>query len=253
LGPTWTGYKGPTAAYVPTIFDELDAHGLSWRIYGGAGAPESKSTAEFQPGGWQWTICPSFAECLDSAQRNNLVPASQIVTDAANGKLPAFSIVTPTAPDSQHNAFSMATGDNYIGTIVSDVEKSSDWPSTAIFVTYDDCGCFYDHVNPLQFNSQWGVRVPMVIVSPYAVAGYTDSTPTTFAGILHFAEAALNVPALNATDGSAYDYAHSFCFRPAVSHCTAVGARPVTTTTQQVIPPTAAQLKVQRQAAQEDT
>jgi phospholipase C len=251
LGPNWTGYTGPKAAYVPTIFDKLDNAGLTWKIYGGDAASSGNGT--FQGSGWQWAICPTFAECLySSAQRNHLVPATQIQTDAAHGALPAFSIITPTAANSQHNAYSMSRGDNYIGRIVSAIEASPDWSSTVIFITYDDCGCFYDHVNPLQYNSQWGVRVPMVIVSPFSKEGFTDSKPTTFAGILRFAEKAFNMTALNGTDGSAYDYGDSFCFIPS-STCTPVGTTPVAMSTQRVQAPSAAQLEAQRQAAKDDT
>jgi phospholipase C len=250
LGPNWASYTGPKAAYVPTIFDRLDAAGLTWKIYGGDAT--SFSSATFQGSGWQWAICPTFSECLYSAQRKNLVPARQISTDAAAGALPAFSIITPTADNSQHNNYSMSQGDNYIGQLVSAIEASPDWPSTVIFITYDDCGCFYDHVNPLQYNSQWGIRVPMVIVSPYSKEGFTDSRPTTVAGILRFTERAFNIAALNRTDGSAYDYRNSFCFT-ASSTCTPVGTTPIPLSTQAVKPPTAAQLEAQRQAGKEDT
>jgi phospholipase C len=250
LGPNWPSYTGPKAAYMATIFDRLDAARLTWKIYGGDAAPTGNAT--FQASGWQWAICPTFAECLYSAQHKNLVPATQITTDAAAGTLPAFSIITPTTANSQHNGFSMSQGDNYIGQVVSAIEASPDWSSTVIFITYDDCGCFYDHVNPLQYNSQWGVRVPMVIASPFSREGFTDSRPTTFAGILRFTEKAFNLASLNGTDGTAYDYGGSFCYKPS-STCTPVGTTPVALSTQRVRPPTAAQLKAQSQAAKEDT
>jgi len=81
-------------------------------------------------------------------------------------------------------------GDNWIGTLTSALENGPDWNSTALFITYDDCGCFYDQVPPgvNPDGSQQGVRDPVLIVSPYASHGYVDSTPTTFAGILAFVE-----------------------------------------------------------------
>ena len=192
-------YRSSPVPYVPTIFDRLDAVGLSWKIYGGVGGPGD---------GWGWTICPTFYECLGSSQRNNLVDASSVVTDAAAGNLPNFSIVTPTESKSQHNTVSMAVGDNWIGQVVSAVENGPNWSSTAIFITYDDCGCFYDHVPPPQAG--WGIRVPMVIVSPYVKAGSTDSTPATYSSMLAYTEHVFDLAPLGSADQNAYDYSDSF-------------------------------------------
>jgi phospholipase C len=82
-----------------------------------------------------------------------------------------------------------------------------DWGSTAIFITYDDCGCFYDHVPP---PPGLGIRVPMVIVSPYARAGYTDHDTASFASLLAFIEHAFRLKPLGPADANAYDYSNSF-------------------------------------------
>ena len=71
---------------------------------------------------------------------------TDFVPDAPPGKLPDLSIVIPDPPDSQHNCDSLMKGDNWIATIVNAVMNGPDWDSTAIFITYDDCGCFYDPV-----------------------------------------------------------------------------------------------------------
>ena len=152
--------------------------GLSWKLY----------TSDYD-----WAICPSFADCLDTSQKLNMVAPSQFTTDAQNGTLPSFSILLPqggnSGATSQHNGTSMAVGDNWIGAAVNAVENGPDWSSTAIFITWDDCGCFYDHVPPPV--STWGIRMPMIIVSPYAKPGYTDSTNATFGSMLAFTEATL--------------------------------------------------------------
>jgi phospholipase C len=147
-----------------------------------------------------------------------LVPASNVLTDAQNGTLPRVSFVTPTDTNSQHNSQSMAVGDNWIGRVVGAIEAGPDWSSTAIFLTWDDCGCFYDHVNPLQYDSEWGIRVPMIIVSPFAKQGYTDSTNATYASLLAYVERTFGLPALNpcgnkggcTDDANAYDYSAAF-------------------------------------------
>jgi phospholipase C len=116
------------------------------------------------------------------------------------------------AESSQHNQKSMLAGDNWIGRVVAAIQNGPDWASTAIFITYDDCGCFYDHVRPPRNpdGTRQGPRVPMVIVSPYAKPGSTDSTNATFASILAYTEHTFGLPALSANDAAAYDYANSF-------------------------------------------
>src|SRR5438094_888040 len=100
-------------------------------------------------GGYIWASCSYFYECLAGRQAKSWYPASQILTDAAEGTLPAVSFVTPTSLISQHNGFSMAQGDNWIGSIVAAIQDNPTlWSSTAIFITYDDCGCFYDRASP---------------------------------------------------------------------------------------------------------
>jgi phospholipase C len=198
--------------YVPTMFDTMNSAGVSWKIYGAEGSQDPNAK------GYLWTICPTFYECLGSSQYQNLVPASNVLTDAQNGTLPRVSFVTPTDTNSQHNSQSMAVGDNWIGRVVGAIEAGPDWSSTAIFLTWDDCGCFYDHVNPLQFNSEWGIRVPMIIVSPFAKQGYTDSTNATYASLLAYVERTFGLPALNpcgnkggcTDDANAYDYSAAF-------------------------------------------
>jgi phospholipase C len=192
-------FQPSPVSYVPTIFDRLEQAGLSWKIYGGVGGPGS---------GYGWTICPTFYECLGSGQRQNLIPAGAVLSAARSGNLPSFSIVTPTLLDSQHNNQSMLQGDNWLGSVVSAIENGPDWASTAIFITYDDCGCFYDHVPPPTAGT--GVRVPMVIVSPYARAGYTDSTDATFVSMLAFTESVFRLRPLTSADANAYNYANSF-------------------------------------------
>ena len=196
-------YRDSPVSYVPTIFDRLDAAGRSWRIY--AGGTAGSDTIPYG-----WAICPSFYECLGSSQRRNVLPTPRVLTDAASGALPSFSIVTPTLDVSQHNFYSMARGDNWIGDVVSAVEHGPDWDSTAVFIVYDDCGCFYDHVNPLQFDPSWGIRLPVVIVSPFAKSGFTDSTPSTLVSFLAYTEHVFGLPSLGQADATAYDFADSF-------------------------------------------
>jgi phospholipase C len=189
-------------AQVPTLLDGLDAAGLSWRLY--------TSSAKSQVRAYTWSICPMFAHCLYTAQSSNMVAPTQILTDATAGTLPSFSVLLPqgaSGSTSQHNGDSMLVGDNWIGTAVNAIMSGPDWSSTAVFITYDDCGCFYDHVPP---PAGLGVRNPVVIVSPYVRAHFTDSTVATTASLLAFTEHTFGLTPLGAPDATAYDYAGSF-------------------------------------------
>ena len=212
-------YKATKAAPMKTIFDLFDAAGGVYRLYGAP--PPDSYTGTNKLVGYPWAICPSFASCFYTNQRNSMVKSTQVLDDAANGTLPDYAVVTASnfsqklmggMKTSQHNGESMLNGDNWIGRVVSAIQNGPNWDSTAIFITYDDCGCFYEHVPPgtNPDNSRQGPREPMVIVSPYAKAGYTDSTPASFASILAYVEHNFGLPALTANDAGAYDYANSF-------------------------------------------
>lgn len=101
----------------------------------------------------------------------------------------------------------MLVGDNYIGEEVSAVESGPDAASTTIFIYYDDCGCFYDHVTP---PPGLGIRSPLVIVSPYAKHGYTDHNVATSSSILAYMEAVLHVRPVDEEDATAYNFRKSF-------------------------------------------
>lgn len=205
--PNGGAYAPTPAQYAPTIFDRLAAAGLSWQIYGAAAA---------KVGGYDWSICPSIAECLYTSQKANLVDQGQFLTAAQAGTLPSFSIVTGgglnAVAASCHNKFSMTACDNRIGQLVSAVQKGPDWSSTAVFITFDDCGCFYDQVPPPRApdGTQEGPRTPLIIVSPYARPGYTDTTPATFASILAYTEQNFGLSPLGVNDAQAYPFTNAF-------------------------------------------
>jgi phospholipase C len=201
-------FEPTPAPYEPTIFDRLTAAGLTWKIFG---TPKPGGGG----GGYAWSICPSIAECEYTSQLQQLVRQTQFETDAAAGTLPNYSVITPGGPgpsSSCHNGLSMTVCDNRIGQVVSAVENGPDWASTAIFITFDDCGCFYDQVPPPvgPDGTQEGPRLPLIIVSPYVKAGYTDTTATTFAGILAYTEQNFGLAPLGVNDAQAYPFTNAF-------------------------------------------
>ncbi len=190
-------YRPSQAAWVPTIMDRLDQAGLSWKIY---------SPPVVDPG-YIWAICPTFADCFYTQQRANMTDPGQFVTDVTNGDLPTLSLVVPLYSDSQHNGKSMRQGDNWIAQQVSAIMNSPDWSSTAIFLTWDDCGCFYDPVAPPAGD---GIREPMIIISPFVKPSSTDSHDASVNSILAFTEHTLGLAPLGSLDGNAYDFSGSF-------------------------------------------
>ncbi|MDP9296608.1 MAG: hypothetical protein M3O88_07960 [Actinomycetota bacterium] len=197
-------YRESPVQWVPTIMDRMDHAGRSWRIDGGEGTLDTSVGT-----GYAWSTCPAFADCLYTSQVEKFRPASAILKQAEIGRLPALTLVTPTYKTSQHNNTSMLMGDNWIGSVAGAIMSGPQWSSTAIFITYDDCGCFYDPVPP---PNGFGIRSPMVIVSPYAKPGFTDSTVASTNSILAFIEHTFNLRPLGTGDAAAYDYSRSFDF-----------------------------------------
>jgi phospholipase C len=218
--PHGGAFEATPASYVPTIMDRLNAAGLSWHIYGATCTRETVNAKGLElcrdaPPGYLWNTCDLFAECLYS-QDNGVQPDNQFLSSAAAGTLPAFSVVTPgDAANSWHNGFSITAGDNWLGRLTSAVMNGPNWRSTAVFITWDDCGCFYDGVPPgiNPDGTPQGPRVPMVIVSPYARRGYTDTTHTTLAGVLAYTEQNFGLPPLSENDAFAYNFANAFNYR----------------------------------------
>jgi phospholipase C len=212
--PNGGAYAPTPVLNVPTIMDRLDAAGLSWKIYG------ATKTSKPGPGGayngYIWSVCPSFAECLDTGQDNNLVDSANFLTDAAAGNLPAFSLITAGGSNVAggcHNSFSITACDNYVGQVANAVMSSPEWSSTALIITWDDFGGFYDSQPPPGNNpdgSAAGIRLPLIAVSPFAVPASTDSTTATFASILAFVEQNFGLAPLEQNDASAYPLSAMF-------------------------------------------
>jgi len=117
--------------------------------------------------------------------------------DAKNGALPSLSWVTPDAQDSDHPGSGSDTGPSWVGTVVNAIGNSPDWNSTVIFVVWDDWGGWYDNVPPPQLDFKGlGIRVPCIIISPYAKKGYVDHTQYEFGSFLHFSEQVFGLRAL---------------------------------------------------------
>jgi phospholipase C len=197
-------YRATLVPYVPTIMQAIESASLTWRLYMGS------STTAPSTGGWNF--CSYFTWCVQNRYNTTYNTSYKAFTTAAsNGSLPSVSFLPASGGTSQHNGSSMSAGDNYIGNMVHAVESGPQWSSTAIFITWDDCGCFYDHVRP---PSGLGLRNPMVIVSPYAKPAFTDSTTAVQPySMLSFIDHNFGLPALTPEVANAYDYTNAFDFK----------------------------------------
>jgi phospholipase C len=202
-------FRPSPAQSQPTTMDRFDGAGLSWRIYEG---DHLWSNSDI------WSVCPTFAECLYGPQAANVRPARDLISDAKAGTLPNITYALPMpgthmhGGTSQHNQTSMKLGDNQIGADLQALMNGPEWNSTAVFVTYDDCGCFYDHVPP---PSGLGIRLPMIMISPYAKRGFTDHHAASITSMASFTEHIFGLRSLGKRDRRAYDFMKSFDFTQA--------------------------------------
>ena len=178
----------------PTIFDVLDAHKLSWKYY-----MPRKGTL------WNALNQIKHLYASASAQANASLPETNILTDVKNGTLPDVSYVVPHSFWSDHansTCTNLPMGPDFVGAIVDAIGESKYWNDTAIFVTWDDWGGWYDHIaprTPLQLPNdpyEYGFRVPLIAVSPYARNHTVDGTYRDFTAILRFIERVNGLPAI---------------------------------------------------------
>ena len=168
---------------IPSIPDELNTAGLSWKFYGNTDI-------------WD---APLFVKSINTTPQ---LPSTQIITDANNNNLPAVSFVTPDTPStSDHPPSSTKPAQNFVASVVNSIMNSSDWSSTAIFVTWDDFGGWYDNVPPPVVDQMGlGPRVPLLVISPYARPGYISAQQGEFSSFDKFIEQNFNLPSLGARD-----------------------------------------------------
>jgi phospholipase C len=128
-----------------------------------------------------WNPLPWFDTVKADNQLGNIQNVNNFYTQAQKGTLPAVSWVVPSSAVSEHPPSKISTGQTYVTSLVNAVMKSPDWDSTAIFLTWDDWGGFYDHVVPPKVDELgYGLRVPGIVISPYAKQGYVDHQTLSF-------------------------------------------------------------------------
>jgi phospholipase C len=136
-----------------------------------------------------WNPLPHFATVNQDHQRANIQPLRSFFTAAKTGSLPAVTWVVPNDQVSEHPPAQISTGQTYVTELINAVMRSPDWSSTAIFLSWDDWGGFYDHVVPPNVDANgYGLRVPGLVISPYARRGYIDHQTLSHDAYLQFIE-----------------------------------------------------------------
>jgi len=218
--------KPLTQINIPTIFDELQAAGISWKNY-----------VQDYPNGSSLKPFPAFTKYVGI----NIVPASQYFDDLKNGTLPQVAFIERDSKDGldEHpgQGISIQKGAAYVASLINALMTSSAWKDSVFFLTYDEGGGFYDHVPPVATVSPDGIppviltndvcstttgqmcdfvytgfRLPNIVVSPFSKAHYVDHTPIDTTAILTFIDKRFGLKALTARDSAQPDISFFFDF-----------------------------------------
>jgi phospholipase C len=190
--------RGPTPDYAWTDLTYLlHKADVSWRYFVAPGSqpdcadgtiscppmPQNTLTPEI------WNPLPLFDTVKQDGQLNNIQPTKEFMTEAANGTLPSVSWIVPGQAESDHPPTFLTSGQAFVTGLINAVMRSPEWNSSAIFLSWDDWGGFYDHVAPPTVDGAgYGLRVPGLVISPYARQGYIDHQTLSFDAYVKFIE-----------------------------------------------------------------
>ena len=228
---------------VPTIFDELQSAGISWKVYVTdlqyATPPVNDSTLNM------FAIAAKFPQ--------NMVPVSQFLTDVANGTLPSVAYIDPgfdsgldehPGLDDGEPGGSVQVGSHYVSTLIDAFMQSQSWNDSIFILTFDEFGGFYDHVPPQPAVSPDGIkpidllqgpppngpdicvkstgptcdfvytgyRVPMIVISPFSRKNYVSHTVADYTAWMKLVETRFNLPSLTKRDAAQMDMTEFFDF-----------------------------------------
>ncbi len=189
----------------PTLAEFLESSGVSWKYYDEKPNPHKHSL---------WNPMPGFKQFQDNPRlMDRVVNLREFFTDLQTAKLPQVCWIVPTAPDSEHPPADSARGMWHVTELVNAVMQSRYWKDTAIIVTWDDYGGFYDHVPPPQMDRfGYGPRVPALVISPYSRAGRVCHTAYDFTSPLKLMEVRFGLRPLTERDGQAAAMLECFDF-----------------------------------------
>jgi phospholipase C len=220
-------HKPTTSVNAPTIFSELDAKGLTWKIYY-ENLPSDAILNFFQP--------------YASQHQGNIVPVSQYFADVAAGTLPNVAMIEPGfGSEDEHpgSGNNIQVGAADTAKVINALMQSPSWKDSVFFLMYDENGGMYDHVPPPTTGvpnpdgippqdlftasqqgyadppgdfTRYGFRIPNIVISPFTKKNYVAHTVTDSTGVLKFIETRWGLPALNKRDAVASDMTEFFDF-----------------------------------------
>ncbi len=245
--PVGTDSQDKNLLTAPTIFQELQAAGISWKIY--VDPTNSNCSQPYDP---HCLLTLSYVQffqwghTIPDLYPNNIAPISQYFTDLQNGTLPQVAQIEPatdagfdehpSVSDSEPNRIQV--GANYVSSLINSLMTSSSWQTSAFILTFDEDGGLFDHVSPQPAVSPDGIkpvdllpgdvctqesgpicdfvytgyRVPLIVVSPYTQKNYVSHTVADFTAILKLIETRFNLPALTKRDAAQMDMTEFFNF-----------------------------------------
>src|SRR6266850_6425527 len=194
--------------YTPTIGNRLDDAGVNWKWYSGGWSNALAGHADplFQYHHQPFAFYANYADGT-AAKAAHLQDEKNFFNDLKTGGLPAVSFIKPLGPDNEHPGYTNLTrGQQHVADIVQAVQNSPYWKNSVIIVTYDEHGGRWDHVAPPVID-RWGpgVRVPAIIISPFAKRGFVDHTQNETVSILKLIEERFGLEPLNSRDANAND------------------------------------------------
>jgi acid phosphatase len=200
---------------MPTIGDRLTEKHIAWAWYSEgwndavAGRPDPLFQFHHQP----FNYFAPYAEGT-AARVEHLRDIDDFFAALRTGTLPAVSFVKPIGAHNEHPGYAdLLRGQQYVATLVKAVEDSPVWKNSVIIITYDEGGGRWDHVPPPR-GDRWGpgIRVPAIIISPYAKRGFVDHTSYETVSILKFIETRWNLVPLGRRDAAANNLLNAFDF-----------------------------------------
>ncbi len=172
---------------VPPCFDFLTEGDLLNRAH----VPWAYYAATEQQRGYIWSAYSAIRRYRERPQNwaRYVRPVDELVDDVREWRLPPVTWVTPRFELSDHPDYSFCHGENWSTQVIDAIMRSPLWKNTAIFLTWDDYGGFYDHVPPPDIDRMgFGFRVPMLLISPYAKKGVVSHEEGEFSSVLRFIE-----------------------------------------------------------------
>ncbi|MEM0135239.1 MAG: alkaline phosphatase family protein [Thermoplasmatales archaeon] len=186
FSPVFNDYGPPPSIPISeTIFGELNKYNISWGIYNSANYKSFDMSQYIQGIGAYSNDINSWNTFLNQLGNGTLPSVSYVFSQGGNG----YDMGAPS---------SILKGELWLMSLINHIEQSPIWNSTAVFITWDDPGGYFDQVPPpVVAGDQLGMRLPLIVVSPYAKENYVSNTVLTHSSILAFIDYNWKIPALN--------------------------------------------------------